>query len=61
MPYEIKKQGGPRPFKIVLKDSGKVVGSSTSRADAEASMRARYAADDGGFAKRLGAERKRRG
>jgi len=43
MPWKVKKGSGPKPFKIVKKDSGKVVGSSTSKAKAEASVRARYA------------------
>ena len=39
MPVTVEKRDGPRPFKIVEKD-GKVVGSSTTRKDAEASARA---------------------
>jgi len=42
MPYKIVKRGGARPYKIVNKNTGKVVGSSTSKAKAEASVRARY-------------------
>ena len=42
MPYQIKKTSGPRPYKIVRRDIGKTVGSSTSRAKAEASIRARH-------------------
>ena len=38
-------KGEKRPWKIVKEDTGEVVGSSTSKADAEASMRARYAAE----------------
>lgn len=45
MPYKIVKRGGARPWKIVKKDSGKVVGSSTSKAKAQASVRARYAGE----------------
>ena len=40
MPVTVRKGGGARPWKIVEK-SGKVVGSSTSKANAEASARAR--------------------
>ena len=43
MPYKIVKRGGEKPFKIINKDTGKQVGSSTSRKKAEASVRARYA------------------
>ena len=42
MPYKVVKRSGERPFKIVKKDSGKVVGSSKTLADAKASIRARY-------------------
>ena len=43
MPYKIVKKGGAKPWKIRNKDTGKVVGSSTSEAKAKASVRARYA------------------
>ena len=44
MPYEIKDTGkGKKPVKIINKDTGKTVGSSTSKAKAQASVRARYA------------------
>ena len=44
MPYSIKDTGkGSKPVKIIKKDTGKVVGSSTSTAKAKASVRARYA------------------
>ena len=43
MPYRIKKTTGERPYKIVNKRTGKIVGSSKSRAKAKASVRARYA------------------
>lgn len=43
MPYIVRKRGkGKRPWKIIKKDTGKVVGSSTSKSKAEASVRARY-------------------
>ena len=44
MPYKIIKQGGgSRPYKIINKNTGKVVGSSRSEKMARASVRARYA------------------
>lgn len=45
MPYSIRKTGGKKPYKIVRKDTGKTVGSSTSKSKAEASVRARYAGE----------------
>lgn len=45
MPYEIKKGTGKKPVKIVNKETGKTVGSSTSVAKAKASVRARYAGE----------------
>lgn len=45
MPWAVKKQGGK--WVIYRKDTGKVVGHSTSKAKAEASVRARYAATHG--------------
>ena len=38
MPYKIVKKGGERPYKIVKADTGKVVGSSTSKAKASRSI-----------------------
>jgi len=43
MPYKIVKRKGKRPYKIINKNTGRVVGSSTSRKKALASVRARYA------------------
>jgi len=43
MPYKIEKRTGDRPWKIISKDTGKVVGSSVTKAQAQASIRARYA------------------
>jgi hypothetical protein len=43
VPYAVKKGSGEKPYKIVRKDTGKTVGSSTSKAKAKASVRARYA------------------
>jgi hypothetical protein len=44
MPYRIEhRTGQKRPYKIVNKNTGKVVGSSTSRTKAQASIRARHA------------------
>lgn len=45
MPYKVVKRSGSRPWKIVKTTTGKVVGSSTTKAKAEASVRARYAAE----------------
>lgn len=42
MPYKIVKRSGARPFKIIKKTTGEVVGTSKTRKDAEASIRARY-------------------
>jgi hypothetical protein len=42
MPYSIRKRTGPRPWKIIKKSTREVVGSSTSKLKAEASVRARY-------------------
>lgn len=46
MPYSIRKRG--TKFEIVRKDTGKVVGTSTSRAKAQASIRARHAGEGKG-------------
>jgi hypothetical protein len=45
MPWTVKKGTGSKPWKIVKKTTGKVVGSSASKAKAEASVRARYASE----------------
>ncbi len=45
MPYKILKKPGSRPFKIIKKETGKVVGTSKTKIKALASMRARYAAE----------------
>jgi hypothetical protein len=50
MPYEVRKAGSK--YQIVKKDTGKVVGTSDSKAKAEASIRARYAGEGGSNAKR---------
>ena len=44
MPVTVRKGSGSKPWKIVEKSSGKVVGSSTSKAKADSSARARNAA-----------------
>lgn len=46
MPVHVVKRSGKRPWKIVEK-SGKVVGSSTSKAKAQASANARNASMHG--------------
>lgn len=43
MPYKIRKGSGARPYKIVNKNTGKVVGTSKTMSKAKASVRARYA------------------
>lgn len=46
MPYKIRKvKGSKRPHKIVNKDRNEVVGSSTSKKNAEASIRARLSGE----------------
>ena len=47
MPWKVRKGKGTRPYKIVKKTTGKVVGSSKTKAAAQASVRARYAAEGG--------------
>ena len=47
MPVKVEKRSGARPYKIIEVATGKVKGSSTSKADAEASARARNAAKHG--------------
>lgn len=47
MPYRIVKRTGAKPWKIINKDRNEVVGSSTSKAKAEASARARMAGEHG--------------
>ena len=42
MPYSIRKRSGPRPYKIIKTSTGEVVGTSRTREDAQASIRARY-------------------
>ena len=48
MPWVVREGEGERPFKIVKKSTGKVVGSSETRGEALASVRARYAAEKKG-------------
>lgn len=43
MPYTVRKGTGEKPWKIVNKNTGKVVGSSKTKSNAQASVRARYA------------------
>jgi len=47
MPVKVEKRTGSRPYKIVEKDTGKVVGSSATRANAQRSANARNAARHG--------------
>ena len=47
MPWRIKKEGnGPKPWKIVKASTGEVVGSSSSKEKAQASIRARWAGEN---------------
>ena len=43
MPWKVVKKSGAKPWKIVKSNTGEVVGSSSSKAKAQASVRARYA------------------
>jgi hypothetical protein len=47
MPYSIKKGKGARPWKIIRKTDGKTVGSSKTKANAQASIRARMQNESG--------------
>jgi hypothetical protein len=47
MPWRVEKRDGPKPWKIIRADTGKIVGSSTTKAKALASMKIRYAAMKG--------------
>ena len=47
MPYKIEKRKGPKPWKIIRKTDGKVVGSSSSQEDAQSSIRARLGGEHG--------------
>lgn len=35
MPFAIRKEGGEKPFKVINKTTGRVVGSTTSRKKAQ--------------------------
>lgn len=45
MPWHVEKRSGEKPWKIVKDATGKVVGSSETKREAEASVRARYASE----------------
>ncbi len=47
MPVVVRKRSGKKPWKVVEKSTGKVVGSSTSRVKAQSSANARNAARHG--------------
>ena len=47
MPYRIVKRSGAKPWKIISKDTGKIVGSSTTKKNAERSAHARLAGAHG--------------
>ena len=59
MPYRIEFQkahknskGENAPWVIINEDRNEIVGSSISKEEAEASIRARHAGEHGGFARR---------
>jgi hypothetical protein len=43
MPYKVVKRTGGRPWKIINKETSRIVGSSLTKKLAEAAVRARYA------------------
>jgi len=47
MPYRVERRTGERPYKIINKSTGKVVGSSASKQKAESSVKARLAGEHG--------------
>lgn len=47
MPVKVEKRSGAKPYKIVEVATGKVKGSSTTRAKAQASANARNASKHG--------------
>ena len=47
MPVKVVKGSGARPWKIVEKETGKVVGSSATKEKAQSSARARNASAHG--------------
>ncbi|MFH1387232.1 MAG: hypothetical protein ABIH50_06170 [bacterium] len=47
MPYKVVKRKGAKPWKIIALNTGEIVGSSTSKKKAEASVRARLGASHG--------------
>jgi len=47
MPYSIVKRSGEKPYKIINKETGKIVGSSATKAKAESSIKARLAGEHG--------------
>jgi len=47
MPVTVRKGSGSRPYKIVEKKTGKVVGTSTTKAKAQSAANARNAARHG--------------
>ena len=47
MPYKVQKRKGKKPWKIVAVKTGKVVGSSSTKKNAQASIRARNAGAHG--------------
>ena len=58
MPYKIVKKGGKKPYKIINKNTGRTVGSSNTRSEAESSVRARLAGEHGWHPTRKGKTKK---
>lgn len=48
MPWIVREGSGDKPWKIIKKSTGEVVGSSETRGEALASVRARYAGEKKG-------------
>jgi hypothetical protein len=46
MPYKVEKSSGTRPWKIINTETKRIVGSSTTKHNAESSVRARYRAEN---------------
>jgi len=59
-PVKVEKRSGKKPYKVVEKATGKVKGSSETRAKAESSARARNAAKHGWVPTGASARKKRK-
>ena len=49
MPVSVREGSGPKPFKIVEKATGKLVGASKTKEKATSAMKLRNAITEGGF------------